>query len=44
MWNLIKNDIKKAYSQNKLTHRSRNQTRDYQRGNVEGSDKLGDWD
>ena len=28
----------------KQTHRSQNETYVYQRGNVEGSDKLGDWD
>ena len=28
----------------KQTHRSRNQIYGCQRGNVEGSDKLGDWD
>ena len=32
------------FTKQKQTHRSQNQTYAYQRGNVEGSDKLGDWD
>ena len=32
------------FTKQKLTHRSGNQTYGYQRGNMAGSDKLGDWD
>ena len=32
------------FTKQKQTHRSRNQTYGYQRGNVSGSDKLGVWD
>ena len=31
-----------VFTKQKQTHRSQNQTYGYQRGNVEGSDKLGD--
>ena len=31
------------FTKQKQTHRSQNQTYGYQRGNVEGNDKLGDW-
>ena len=34
----------KIWTKQEQTHRSRNQTYDYQRGNVGGSDKLGVWD
>ena len=32
------------FTKQKQTHRSWNQIYGYQRGNVGGSDKLGDWD
>ena len=32
------------FTKQKQTHRSQNQIYSYQRGNMEGSDKLGDWD
>ena len=44
MWNLIKMIQMNLFTKQKQTHRSQNQTYAYQRGNVEGSDKLGDWD
>ena len=45
MWNLILKMIQMdLYTKEKQTHRSWNQTYGYQRENVAGSDKLGDWD
>ena len=44
MWNLIKNNTNDLFTKQKQTHRSQNHTYGYQRGNVGGSDKLGDWD
>ena len=43
---ILKNDMiqKNLFTKQKQTHRSQNQTYSYQRGNVGGSDKLGDWD
>ena len=44
---LFKSNLKmiqmNLFTEQKQTHRSQNQTYGYQRGNVEGSNKLGDW-
>ena len=43
MWNLAKKKIQmNSFTKQKQTHRSQNQTYGYQRGNMGGSDKLGD--
>ena len=44
MWNLKKMIQMNLFSKQKQTHRPKKQTYGYQRGNVGGSDKLGDWD
>ena len=43
MLNLIKNDTNKVFLQNR-NRLPVNQIYGYQRGNMGGSDKLGDWD
>ena len=41
MWNLMKKMIQmNLFTRQKETHRSQKQTYGYQRGNVQGSDKL----
>ena len=44
IWNLIKMKQMNLFTKQKQTHRSQNQINSYQRGNMGGSDKLGDWD